>query len=93
VGWMGPVNMMSDMGPISAVLRSWEERFDAVVVGIGFATLTLHVHRPPTSLHAAERIAAEHLALCPDNIFQGAGSIKAYAQGLVDAERWDFWWD
>lgn len=28
-----------------------------------------------------------------DNIEQGVGSIEAYADELVNARRWDFWWD
>jgi hypothetical protein len=38
-------------------------------------------------------MAAEHYAFCPDNIDQGPGSIEDYAPGLVNLDRWDFWWD
>lgn len=93
LGWLGPVNHFSDMAQLSAVLRSWEERFDAYVVGIGFDTLTLAVGRPPLTLKAAQVVAAEHFATCSDNIYQGVGSISAYAEDLVGAARWDFWWD
>ena len=55
--------------------------------------LTLIVGRPPADLEAANKIAAEHLAFCPDNIFQGVGTVSEYAPMLVDAHRWDFWWD
>jgi len=37
--------------------------------------------------------SAEHLAFCPDSIFQGVGTIADYAPGLVNAEQWSFWWD
>ena len=77
--------------------RGWAGRtrtaFDAYLVGLGFDTVTLIVGRPPADLEAANGIAAEHLAFCPDNIFQGVGSIQEYAPMLVDAHRWDFWWD
>lgn len=93
IGWSGPVNHSADMGLLAAVLRSWEDRFGAIVVGIGFDTLTLAVQRPVGDGAAAERLAAEHLAACPDNIFQGAGGLREYAQSLVGASTWEFWWD
>jgi hypothetical protein len=93
IGWMGPLNSFSDMALLCCVLRSWEERFDAFLVGMGFATLTLAVGRPPRTLAEALPIAAEHYAACYDNIVQGAGSIAAYAEELVDAPSWSFWWD
>jgi len=93
VGWMGPANY--DMNPTeqSAILDTWEDRFDAYIVAIAFDTITLAVGRPPRDLASATAIAAEHMAFCPDNIWQGVGSIVEYAPPLVDADRWDFWWD
>lgn len=93
VGWRGPVNFFDNMGMLSCVLRSWEDRFGAFLVGVGFDTLALAVRRPPSTLEAATFLAAEHLAVCPDNIYQGEGSIRDYAEVLVDAPAWEFWWD
>lgn len=93
VGWMGAVNYDGDPLNMSTVLRSWEVRFDAYVVGLGTDTLTLAVGRPPRDLVAATAIAAEHFAFCPDNIQQGAGSIHEYAPLLVNQDLWPFWWD
>jgi hypothetical protein len=42
---------------------------------------------------SATAIAAEHYAFCPDNVDQGVGSIGEYAESLVDADLWPFWWD
>ena len=92
IGWQGYV-YYPDMGLLSAVLRSWENRFHAFVVAIGFDTLTLAVGRPPSTLNAAQSIAAEHFAVCSDNVYQGSGSISYYANELLDNNRWDFWWD
>jgi hypothetical protein len=78
---------------LSAVLRSWEERFGAVLVGVGFDTLHLLVERPPQTMESAIRVAAEHFAFCTDNVDQGAGSIRELAQELVGAPIWSFWWD
>ncbi|MFO0615199.1 MAG: DUF4253 domain-containing protein [Polyangiaceae bacterium] len=92
IGWLGPINCFSDMGMLAAVLRSWEDRFDAYVIGIGFDTLTLAVGRPVDEARA-RAVAAEHFAVCPDAIYQGEGSIEAHAETLVDAISWSFWWD
>jgi hypothetical protein len=54
--------------------------------------VSLVVARPPRDRTAATAIAAEHLAFCPDNIWQGVGTIRKYAELLVNAPRWDFWW-
>ncbi len=93
IGWRGPANHYWDMGKLSCVLRSWEDRFGAHLVGVGFDTITLVVDRPPTTVEAAEAIAAEHFAACPDSVFQGAGSIGAYAADLIDQPVWSLWWD
>ena len=92
IGWHGPINLF-DPDQLTAVLRSWEERFGAVVVGIGFATLSVLVHYPPDTLDSALLIAAEHYGFCPDNINQGIGRLYDYANGLVNNPVWSFWWD
>ncbi|MER5332528.1 DUF4253 domain-containing protein [Micromonospora sp. NPDC002717] len=92
-GWSGPLNHTSDTGEISAVVRSWEDRFGVRVVGVGFDTLHLSVAAPPTSIEHACQVAAEHFAFCPDNIWQGAGTLTAYAEGILGAHSWSFWWD
>jgi predicted DNA-binding WGR domain protein len=93
IGWMGAANYDGDPLDMSTVLRSWEARFDAYLVGLGTDTLILAVGRPARDLASASAIAAEHLAFCPDNIDQGPGSIRDYAPGLVNAPLWAFWWD
>jgi hypothetical protein len=93
VGWMGPANYDLNPNEQSAILDTWEDRYDAYVVGLGFDTLVLAVGRPPRDMATAMAIAAEHFAFCPDDIWQGVGSIREYAELLVDAPRWEFWWD
>jgi hypothetical protein len=90
-GWDGPVNHAGDTAHISAVLRSWEDRFGARVVGLGFDELFLSVAAPPATADDALRVAAEHAAFCPDNV-EGQ-PLAAYAAGLVDVPAWHFWWD
>ena len=92
IGWSGPANH-TEVGPLAAVVRSWEDRFGARVVGIGFDTLELSVAAPPTSIKPALLVAAEHLAFCPDNIWQGIGHLGDYAELLIGMNSWTFWWD
>jgi predicted DNA-binding WGR domain protein len=93
IGWMGAANYDVDPSEQSAVLRSWEDRFDAYLVGLGLDTIIVVVARPPLDRPLATRIAAEHAAFCPDNITQGVGTVREYADLLVKAPRWEFWWD
>jgi hypothetical protein len=93
IGWMGPANYDLNPNEQSAILDTWEDRYDAYLVGLGFDTLVLAVGRPPRDLDTAMAIAAEHFAFCPDDIWQGVGSISEYAELLMDAPRWEFWWD
>ncbi|MET9960483.1 DUF4253 domain-containing protein [Streptomyces sp. NPDC006326] len=94
IGWAGPLNHENDTARLCAVLRSWEDRFGIRVVGLGFDLLVVSVAAPPTTLASAERIAAEHVAFCPDNVLQGGpGTLEAYAEELVQQDSWTFWWD
>ncbi len=93
MGWDGPCNHTDHTQEISAVLRSWEDRFGVRVVAAGFDTLELSVAAPPVTFGHARRVAAEHLAFCPDNVWQGSGTLEEYAKALVEADRWSFWWD
>ena len=93
LGWQGWANYGSDPGQMAAVFRSWEERFGAVLMGLGFDTLVFATARPPRNQAESIPIAAEHTAVCPDNIWQGAGTVREYAASLVHARAWTFWWD
>lgn len=68
------------------------DRFDAYLVGIGFDTLVLAVGRPPRPPVSHGDCRRAH-GLLPDIVWQGLGSITEYAPILVDAPRWEFWWD
>ncbi len=91
LGWMGPVNHDLGGAEVSAVLRSWEDRLGAFVVGVGFDTLLVTLPHPAPE-DAVPGLAREHYAFCPDNIDQGAGSIEAYFP-VVRSGQWPFWWD
>ncbi|WP_404960031.1 DUF4253 domain-containing protein [Streptomyces sp. 147326] len=94
MGWCGPTNHENDTARISAVLRSWEDRFGARVVALGFDELYVSVAAPPRTVAGALPVAAEHFAFAPDNIWQGCGTIRAYAdEAVTGSSLWGFWWD
>ncbi|MEU9858718.1 DUF4253 domain-containing protein [Streptomyces sp. NPDC047974] len=95
IGWTGPLNHEDDVARLSAVLRSWEDRFGARVVALTSDQLVVSVAAPPRTAEEAEAVAAEHFAFCPDVVTQGDhDTLRAYArEALVDAPAWSFWWD
>ncbi|MFJ6571659.1 DUF4253 domain-containing protein [Streptomyces sp. NPDC091292] len=95
IGWSGPLNFEDDVARLSAVLRSWEDRFGIRVVALTFDQLVVSVAAPPTTTEAAEALAVEHFAFCPDNIQQGTHpTLSAYAKHrIIDQPTWSFWWD
>jgi hypothetical protein len=93
MGWQGAINHNQWIAPLSAVLRGWEDRFGARVIGVGFDTLELSVAAPPTTARHALHVAAEHWAFCPDNIIQGPGTLMDYAAHIRGRTSWSFWWD
>jgi Domain of unknown function (DUF4253) len=93
IGWDGLANHGREaVLPLTAVLRSWEDRFGAQLIDVGFADLRLLVERPPRTLEAAQRIAAEQVVLADDCI-DGMRDIPNIAARLVNAPIWTFWWD
>jgi len=92
IGWTGAINSGADAARHAAILRSWEDRYDAILVGLGFDGVHLVVRRPPAGEDAV-RCAAEQYAFCPDVVDQGAGTLAALAQTLEDLSLWAFWWD
>ncbi len=92
LGWMGAVNYDMSGEDHAAVLRSWEERFGAVLVGIGFDTLLVQVGQRPESAQQIDDLLREHYAYCPDNIDQGLDADE-FRAGLTEWTHWSFWWD
>jgi hypothetical protein len=89
MGWSGSVNV-HDAGLLSSILRRWEERYDAILVGLGFAVMYLAVRRPPLN---ARQAAAEQYMFAPDVVDQGTGSFEALAWEIHGAPVWTLYWD
>jgi uncharacterized protein DUF4253 len=77
--------------PLTAVLRSWEDRFGAGLVDVGYADLCLLVERPPRTLESAQRIAGQ--VVLADECIGSFRNISNIAARLVNAPIWTFWWD
>ncbi|MBN0047108.1 DUF4253 domain-containing protein [Streptomyces actuosus] len=95
IGWSGSLNHEDDPGALSAVLRSWEERFGTRVVALTADRLVLSVAAPPTTTGHAEAVAAEHAAFCPDGLARRRhGALDDYAVHEVLGRRtWVHHWD
>jgi hypothetical protein len=84
---------------VAAVVRSWEDRFGARVIGVGRGSLELSVAAPPVTFAHAVRVAAEHVAFCPwaeypaEYDYDSERSLfLQYAGCLVGRGSWHFWW-
>jgi hypothetical protein len=71
---------------ISAVLRSWEERFSAIAYEVAPDLVKLAVEGPPTSEEHALLVAAEHMAFCPPDDGGVPGALRKVAKTLVTSE-------
>jgi len=93
IGWLGATNYF-DGGYVSAMLRSWEDRYGAVLIRIGFDYLEVAVRRPPFTESATRPVVAEQFAFCPDQILQGDfDTVGDYVHSLVGQDAWYCWWD
>jgi hypothetical protein len=76
-----------------AVMRSWEERFGAVPVGLDFGAVEVAVERPPVTPEHAERLAIEHHALFPFGIRLIEETLASYAKSLIGSTSWHLLWE
>jgi hypothetical protein len=77
---------------VPAVLRSWEERFGAVLVEVTPSYVSLSVAAPPTTFEQALRIAAEHYAMAPQQDAGRPGALRELAESLVGERVWVLGW-
>lgn len=78
---------------LSALLRSWEDRFGARVVALMGSTIHVSVARPPAAAADASLVAMEHMLLGDDNHPCGDLNFADYAKSLAGERHWSFWWD
>ncbi len=93
LGWSGASNHVSRNAGLSAMLRSWEERFGVRVLRLGPDRLDLSVAAPPQREEHAAAVAAEHWTFSPDRVMQESGSLTAHAREIRGRRTWSFWWE
>jgi hypothetical protein len=77
----------------AAVLRSWEDRFGARLLRVGFAEFSVLARRPPRTLELAKHLAAEQWAFCDEFGGTGLHDVSGIAASLMNSPVWTFWWD
>jgi hypothetical protein len=84
---------------LTAILRSWEERFGVAITALSPGSLELAVGAPPRDDEQARRLAAEHAAFAPED--DATTELETYPQqlrssrvsrGLTSAHYWVFGW-
>lgn len=97
VGFNGTVNRYNTPELLSAALRSWEDRFGAVLVEAGFAHIRLLIQRPPRTLPEAQAVAAELWAFSdefwPIPKSTALHDIGPMAERILDVPIWSLWLD
>jgi len=91
IGWTP--SDQSDALPITAVVRSWEDRFGARLLEVGFAEIRLLASRSPRTRAGAQHLAAEQFAFCDECAGQGLHDVPAITDHLLNSPLWTFWWD
>ncbi|NUS17826.1 MAG: DUF4253 domain-containing protein, partial [Streptomyces sp.] len=89
VGWEADAPALE----LSALLRTWEDRFGARVIGFEGASVFVSVASPPLSSPHAAHVALEHVLTGATNLNDGGFPFTEYAEALRGERLWSFWWD
>jgi hypothetical protein len=84
IGWAGLVNCGASLLELTTMLCSWEDRLGARLIDVSYADLRLFVERPPRTVEAAQRIAAEQVVLGGEGL-DGTRDIPSLAARLMNA--------
>ena len=96
IGWSGFAPGTDETLSLATVLRSWEDRFGARLLDVGFAEIRLLAERPPRTNEAALRLAAELFVFCDECTLAGQvglSDVSSITARLVNTPLWGFWWD
>ncbi|MFI9099705.1 DUF4253 domain-containing protein [Streptomyces fildesensis] len=77
----------------SALLRTWETRFGARVIGFEGSSVFLSVASPPLTSEHAAHVALEHVLTGASHLNDGTFPFPDYAEALRGERLWSFWWD
>lgn len=97
MGWI-PGNWFDGTEQVTAVLRSWEDRFGARLLAVGPDSFKLLAERPPRDVAAAQRVAAELFALTANEYTcawddWALTEVGEITDSLIRSPIWGFWWD
>ena len=76
-----------------AIWKYWEEKYGAKIVGISGDVIEAYVSRPPETEEDAMALAWEQYLYCADIVDQGCETISNLGAGLINHDKWYFWWD
>ncbi|MDO5629636.1 MAG: DUF4253 domain-containing protein [Mobilicoccus sp.] len=82
-----------DVATLTAVLRSWEERFGALPLWYSADTLDIALRRPPSTRAEALAFATEISVICPDALINTDLTDPEGIDELVGLTLWQMWWD
>ncbi|MFB6725647.1 DUF4253 domain-containing protein [Kribbella sp. NPDC056345] len=88
LGWQGDV----DLPKVLTMLRSWEDRFGARLVVLGFDSMRV-ITMPTEDVGQLQLMAAEQWAFDPDWINQEVETLEAQVETMSGDPEWLFWWD
>ena len=77
----------------AAMLKHWNETYNASFFGTDGAVLEMSAENPPDTYEKAHILAKEQMAYCDDIVFQGTMTAERLAKTLVNSTAWYFWWD
>jgi hypothetical protein len=96
-GYNGTGNRYGTPQVLTAALRSWEDRFGAELVEVGFAYIRLIARRPPRSLADAQAVAVELYSFCDEfwltETDAAVHEVRTIAQAILDVPIWSLWLD
>ena len=93
VGWRGGSGYHLDGATMSLALRSWENRFGAVVMYLDYEDLILQVAGDSDDADIWESIICEHEVLCPCVLRDGfEGDREAFLTEYLQSGCWGLWW-
>ena len=94
MGWQGALHHNEWMVPLAAVVRSWEDRFGARVVGRRLQHPGAERGRAagrPRSTRCTSRPSTGRSA--PTTSSRAPGNLMDYAEQIMGGHAWSFWWD
>lgn len=92
---LGPSAYNSRPSPeqLTAVLRSWEDRYGALPLQYSFKTLLVGIRRPPRTEAEVQAALVELFSVCPGLYDDPTLSDADVFDNLSGSREWALWWD